>query len=295
VTFYSTDIAVIIPCYNDGQFLLKALDSLYAQTFQNWEAVVVDDGSTDPSTIENVEKIDHAQIKVIHHKENFGLAAARNTGIKLTKAPVIFPLDADDVLTLDALEVVVKAFDAAPEVSLFYPDFERFGQERGLFQPPDMEFALMVKKHFAHAASPFRRAAWEAAGGYCEDETLRLGMEDVDFHYALLERGFVFRPLRKTVYKYRTRQESLSDRMQRHNYEIRRFIASRHKGLLRGRLRRDCLQAGAIRSYRATIASGADWKTVLLNAVRIQRHCMWPPRLWWRAMWNIFQPLFFSS
>jgi glycosyltransferase involved in cell wall biosynthesis len=281
-----TDVSIVIPCFNDGPLLLEALNSVLLQSFKKWEVVVVNDASTDPITIDILKGINHPQVSVHHHSNNRGLAAARNTGIRLTSTPIIFPLDADDQLSPDALEVTVRAFKESPDVDLFYAFYERFGHENQGIQFPALEDNTIVYKHYPLATSPFRRTIWERVGGFCEDPILRLGMEDVDFHYSLLEANAVFRLLPFTIYRYRTTPRSLSDRMQENNYTIRLFIANRHKQLLNSRLRQYFLQMGAIRSFRFSVARHNS-KGAVLMAVRIWQHCLWPPRFWWRAIWNI--------
>ncbi len=152
-----TDIAVIIPCFNDGNYLQEALSSLFTQTFRNWEAVVIDDGSTDPQTIDFLEKINHSQVKIHRHTKNRGLAAARNSGIRLTKAPIIFPLDADDHFVPESLEVVVRSFEKSPEVDVFYPDIIHFGAEDRIRRNPEFDLHALIRRPFIQAQSPFRR------------------------------------------------------------------------------------------------------------------------------------------
>ncbi len=269
---------------------MKALESLCGQSICRWECMVVDDASTDQVTLDVLKSIADPRVRVVHHAVNRGLAASRNTGIGNSSAPVIFPLDCDDELPADAVVNVISAFAARPDVDLFYPDYERFGEENEVVVTPEMDFPRMVQRHFPLATSPFRRVAWEKVGGLCEDEIIRLGMEDVEFHYALLESGAAFAHLPKVIYRYRTTPHSLSDRMQLHNYRIRRFIADRHRSLLQGYLRQEFLQMGAIRSYRVSLASG-NKQSMISNLVNIIRHSLWSPRMWWRAAWNIYQPL----
>jgi glycosyltransferase involved in cell wall biosynthesis len=283
-------IAVVIPCYNDGAYLTEALESLYRQTFPNWEAIIIDDGSTDLRTVQVLERINDTKVKVYHHEKNKGLSAARNTGIRLSTAPIIFPLDSDDQLAPNALEVAIDAFHHAPHVDLFYPDLERFGSETGVIRNPEMDLALMIRRPFAHACSPFKRGAWEKSGGFNEEETMRLGMEDVDFHLSLLEHGCRFQRLPEPIYRYRAREGSLSDKMQRHNYTIRKYIANRHRRILKGRLRREFLHIGAVRSYRYAVRERAFGRAALC-ALCVARWSIWPPRMWWRALWNITAPL----
>ena len=101
-------ISVVIPAYNAGQFLDETLESVLSQTYENWECIIVNDGSTD-----NTESIAQKWCEKdsrfrLTNKENGGLSSARNWGIKESKAEYIAFLDADDILTSDSLEVRIN-------------------------------------------------------------------------------------------------------------------------------------------------------------------------------------------
>lgn len=97
----SSLVSVVIPCYNHGRYLSVAIDSVLAQTYTNFEIIVVDDGSAD-----NTKEVAHAYNGVRYiYKQNAGLSAARNTGITESKGEYLLFLDADDWLYPDALEI----------------------------------------------------------------------------------------------------------------------------------------------------------------------------------------------
>lgn len=97
-------IAVIVPCYNQGKYLSDALDSLLAQTFVDWECIVVDDGSTDNSAaVAKTYVAKDSRIRYVYQK-NAGPSAARNKGVALTSAPLIFFLDGDDIILPELLK-----------------------------------------------------------------------------------------------------------------------------------------------------------------------------------------------
>src|SRR5512145_3157884 len=98
-----TGIAVVIPCYDLGAFLEEALDSVLGQSRPAAEIVVVDDGSTDPATRQVLATVQEPRTRVVR-TANRGAGAARNHGIRLTSAPYIVTLDADDMLAPDYLE-----------------------------------------------------------------------------------------------------------------------------------------------------------------------------------------------
>ena len=102
-------VSVIVPVYNIEQYLEECIDSIIHQTYEALEIILVDDGSTDlSSTIcDKYKKIDN-RIKVIH-KENAGLASARNTGIKMSTGEFIIFVDGDDKIKINTIQVSPNA------------------------------------------------------------------------------------------------------------------------------------------------------------------------------------------
>lgn len=102
-------ISVIIPIYNSETYLPEAVESVLAQTYQDWELILVDDGSEDNSgKLCEILARRTARIKVFHRK-NGGLSSARNTGLKYARGEFITFLDADDILSPSALESLLNA------------------------------------------------------------------------------------------------------------------------------------------------------------------------------------------
>ena len=103
-------VTVIVPGYDVAEFAPEALDSLRAQTLEDWTAVLVDDGSTDGTgAIFDAAAADDPRVRVVHHRSQSGLSAARNTGLDLVETPFVAFLDADDRYTPRALELLVGA------------------------------------------------------------------------------------------------------------------------------------------------------------------------------------------
>ena len=280
------EVAVIIPCYNDGIYLREALASLEAQTYNDWEAILVDDGSTDEETLALLASISSPKVRVIYHESNRGLAAARNTGIEASNATYICPLDADDRFDMIALEEYVKAFKADKDIGLVYSQVQRFGfDQRLMTYPREIDLRFLVEQYHPVATSPFSRDAWVRTGGLCEHEILRIGMEDVDFHFSLLELGVKFSYVSKPLYHYRSREMSLSGRMQTNNYKIRKFIANRHKSLLKGSLRSVYLHLGAVREFRALVYEQRFFAAIS-SLIGMFRQSMFSYRLLWRTLWE---------
>jgi glycosyltransferase involved in cell wall biosynthesis len=123
-------VSVIIPCYNYGRFIGQAIENVQAQTFQDWECIIVDDGSTD-DTREVVARYsaDDERIKYTYHS-NKGLAAARNTGLGLATGRFIQFLDADDLIERLKIEQQLLFLEQHPDVDIVYGNVRYFKSER---------------------------------------------------------------------------------------------------------------------------------------------------------------------
>lgn len=115
-------ISVVIPLYNKEKQIAHTLQSVFNQTFQNFEVVIVDDGSTDGSVAE-VEKLSDSRIRLIHQK-NAGVSAARNRGIEEAKSDLIAFLDADDEWKPEYLATQYQLSQKYPDCNVFACNYE---------------------------------------------------------------------------------------------------------------------------------------------------------------------------
>lgn len=179
-----TRINIIIPCYNQAQYVAETIRSVKAQTSNDWECVIVDDGSYDGSgEIIDKETEGDPRFHVVH-TWNRGVAAARNLGIWLTEGGYILPLDADDKLAPEAVSRFIEGWEKNPDASLLVPMIRKFGQ--GLF-PVVQERMWKGYEALKTQCSPtnsscFKRSDWERVGGYSEGTMY----EDWEFWIRLL-------------------------------------------------------------------------------------------------------------
>lgn len=122
----SPKVSVIIPAYNVSAYIAEALDSLRAQTFRDFETIVVNDGSPDTENLEKVLQPYQQEIIYIR-QENGGVSSARNTGIRASKGEMLSLLDPDDTWFPEYLEVQTGLLDAEPGTDLVCPDAVFFG------------------------------------------------------------------------------------------------------------------------------------------------------------------------
>lgn len=177
-------VAVIIPCYNDGALAPDAVAS--AQSSEDVEVVVVDDGSTEPQTQHALDELAQRGVTVLH-QANAGLSAARMAGVRATSAPYVYNLDADDLAVADTLPKMADRLDASPDAVVCYGDYEEFGDSRLVRLVPRWidPYRLAYTNEYPVTAL-FRRATLEAVGGW---RHLGAGYEDWGLWMTLAERG----------------------------------------------------------------------------------------------------------
>lgn len=194
-------VSVIVPCFNQGATLKETIDSVLSQSFQDFEIVIVNDGSTDHYTNQLLETYCKPKTKVITTL-NCGVAEARNTGIRHSMGRYILPLDADDRISLDYLARAVSILDARPEVLLVYSDAEYFGEMTGAIDLPAFSREEMLSRNLIFNSAFFRKSDFEKTRGY--DYRVYV-YEDWDFWLTLLElhaEGEVYR-IPETHFYYR--------------------------------------------------------------------------------------------
>ncbi len=207
-------VSVIIPVYNLHQHLHDTLASLHAQTLPDWEAIIIDDGSTDPQTmaaLDALEKqVDGNRVRVIRAPHG-GLSRARNTGLHAARGTYIFPLDADDMIAPDLLRQCVRVHETLDNVG-FVSCFLRHFRES-----PDQPVAgwvpfggdhdwMGVMNAASNAAAMMPRSLVLEVGGY--DEELP-AYEDWDLFASIMERGYRGEVIPEFSILYRLRPGSI--------------------------------------------------------------------------------------
>src|SRR2546422_11221830 len=175
-------VSVVIPVYNGEQYLADAIQSVRDQTYQNFEVIVVDDGSTDGSA-EVAQRFGEA-IRYVH-QANGGVCKARNTGIAAAQGGYVAFLDQDDLWLPDKLATQVAYLDSHPEVGGVYCQCQVIenGEVRAnpyyYEQVKDDVLGIMRGPCLLMTATVFRREALRSIGGF--DETfIGAGAEDID-------------------------------------------------------------------------------------------------------------------
>ncbi len=223
-------VTVIMPCYNQAQYLPEAVASVVAQTFSDWEIIIVNDGSPD-----NTSEAARALIKQyagrrirLLEKKNGGLASARNAGIAVAEGAYLLPLDADDKIDPAMLEKTVALLEAEPGLAIAYTDIAHFGVVEKVILAAEFDFKKICLNNQLNYCSLYRREAWERVGGY---RSWLYGYEDWNFWIDCGERGLVARRIPGAMLQYRVKDSSMYTVALAHDRDLRARIVLNHPAL----------------------------------------------------------------
>lgn len=216
-------VSVVVPCYKQAEFLSDAIESVVAQTYTDWELIIVDDGSPD-DTADVAEKLiamyPHRSIRLLR-KPNGGVSDARNAGIADAHGAYILPLDADDMIQPTMLEKTVQLLDSSPDIAIAYTDITHFGALERTICAAEFDPLKIPHNNQLNYCSLYRREAWELVGGY---KDMFWCYEDWDFWVGCTAAGLRASRIPESLLLYRTKEVSMYTVGVAHDVELRSRI-----------------------------------------------------------------------
>jgi glycosyltransferase involved in cell wall biosynthesis len=204
----NSKLSIIIPCYNSEKTIELTLQSVFDQDFQEWEALIINDGSTD-----NTEKIALSWVAKdkrfkYFSKVNEGLGITRNFGIAKAIGEYILPLDSDNLVEKDFATMAIKILDYDDEVGVVHGHAEYFGERNGIWQINEFDLSKILVHNYIDACAIYKRILWIKAGGYDENMPYQ-GHEDWEFWIAFGQLNVKFHHLNKITFKYNVSSASM--------------------------------------------------------------------------------------
>lgn len=201
-------VSIIIPCYNQAEFLPESVGSVLAQYFEDWECIIVNDGSPD-NTSEVAKQLMNAdslsRIRLIE-QENKGLAS-RNTGVRAARGSFILLLDADDMLHPAYLSETVNVLKANPNYAIVYVDEQNFGNANHVHRKGHVSINALKYANVHDYCSLCHKKVWATVRGY--SPAMYLGGEDWNFWLSAAKNGFKSIHLDKPLFLYRNRENTM--------------------------------------------------------------------------------------
>jgi glycosyltransferase involved in cell wall biosynthesis len=200
-------VSIIVPCYNQAQYLNEALQSVLEQTYANWECIVVNDGSLDETEEIANEWVAKDTRFIYFKKENGGLSSARNFGISSSKGDFILPLDADDKIADNYVDLAIHSFAEDSSLKVVYCKAEIFGDVSGIWQLQPFSLLNLCTNNMIFCTAMFKKQDWVMVGGY--DVKMLYGWEDWEFWIAILKNGGEVKCLDEVGFYYRVKSNSM--------------------------------------------------------------------------------------
>jgi GT2 family glycosyltransferase/SAM-dependent methyltransferase len=199
-------VSVVIPCFNLGAYLDEAVQSVLAQTRQDLELLVVDDGSDDPVTQHLLASYRRPRTRIIR-TANRGVSAARNTGLEEARGRYVSFLDADDLFEPRFLEATIGRLEGDDSLAFASCWLTAFGAKRFAWEPQRCDLTWLLAEDTVCTAAPVRREALLAVGGFDERAALD-GYEDWKLAIDLVEQGHRGAIVPERLFRYRIRPGS---------------------------------------------------------------------------------------
>lgn len=223
-------VSVIVPCYNQAKYLAECLNSIKKQTYDCFECIIVDDGSTDNSSeIASTfvkEDVRFKLFKIV----NGGVANARNYGIDKALGEYILPLDGDDKISSEYIESGIDILMNNSEIDVVYCKARFFGKKRGRWNLHEFSIDYMLGCNCVFCSAIFRKSIFQKTMGY--NIEMRAGYEDWDFWLSMIEVGAQFYRIDKELFFYRIRSRSRQKSIdERNKIILRNQIYNNHKEL----------------------------------------------------------------
>lgn len=224
---------IVTPFYNPGPVFAETIQAVLQQSCQNFEWIIVNDGSSDPASLSMLAELERQEARVrVIHQENRGPGAARNRAVQEARADYICQLDSDDLIEPTFIEKCLWALISNPQYSFCNSYAVGFGDRTYLWPVGFERGAEFLQENRVSPHAVIRRAAHIETGGY--DETIRHGHEDWDYWLNLAEKGHWGYTIPEYLLWYRWRAnsrvwETLADPA-RHN-TFRAFLRHKHATL----------------------------------------------------------------
>ncbi|MEY4571682.1 MAG: hypothetical protein RLZ10_893 [Bacteroidota bacterium] len=260
----NTIVSVLLPVFNSEKYLSEAIESILEQSCTDFEFLIINDGSTDRSE-EIILSYSDLRIRYIKNESNLKLIKTLNKGIQFCNGKYIVRMDADDISHKNRIQKQVDFMESNPDVGICGSWFEAFGNtESRIVQFKETHDEIMTKMlyqcHFCHPSIIIRREIFDDPSMYFDENYLHA--EDYDF-YLKLSRKWKLHNLQEVFLKYRTHDESVSNKFKSIQIENSLKIKKRFFAELNTHVSKEELEAFEALNYQ-------DYTHVKLESGKIQ-------------------------
>jgi glycosyltransferase involved in cell wall biosynthesis len=225
-------VSFIIPYYNAGATIQETIDSIFNQSYPYFDIWLINDGSTDPISIEKLKDFEGNEKIHVLHQENAGPSVARNKAIQLCIAEFIIPLDADDLIEAITLSACVTRATSDKEIGVVYGNLHHFGESNELKIQQVFATERQLLWNQIAVCCLIRKEVFTSVGYY--DEYLsKLGLEDWEFWLCVGQSAWKFSKIEQVHFRIRVVDSSRTYTVANQNLsEIKKYVYKKHSNLV---------------------------------------------------------------
>lgn len=231
-------VSILTPYYETGEIFHETAESIFRQSLQQWEWIIVNDGSKQPEALEALERYRNREprIRVVDSPTNDGLPASRNKGAAVARAPYFYLIDSDDLIEPTTLEKSYWYLESHPEFAFVSGYSVGFGAREYLWTRGFFEGEKFLHENLATGRAMVRASVHRQVGGH--DAARRGGFEDWDFWLRCAGAGLWGNTIPEYLDWYRWREDhfarwsDLKDREARAAFEV--YLGQQHAALYHG-------------------------------------------------------------
>lgn len=205
-------VTIIITSYNKADYLKESIDSALHQKYNEFDVLIIDDGSTDESK-KIIEIYRNEPLVEIHYQENQGVIKTRNKAISLAKGEYILQLDGDDKIGENFLSLTVPILDNQNEVGIVFCKTELFGEKSGVWERGDYDLINQLTTNLIVITALFRKSDFNKTAKYRSE--FQKGLEDWDVWLSILELGLKAKEVPEIEFFYRVLNQGRN-----HSYDL---------------------------------------------------------------------------
>lgn len=199
-------VSIIVPCYNQAKYLIGTINTVLNQEYNNWECIIINDGSTDNTDQVANELCKKDQRITLISQENAGVCNARNNAIMASHGKYILCLDADDLISPNFLVETVKLLEQNNDIKVVTSTVYFFGLRKGKLVPKSYNLEILLAQNQLVITSLFRKSDFVRVGGF--SNSMREGFEDWDFWIRMIKDGGQIKCAEDAVFYYRLLRSS---------------------------------------------------------------------------------------
>jgi len=225
-------VSFIIPYFNAGETIQETIDSIFNQSYANFEIWLINDGSTDPLSLEKLKEFEGNEKIHLLHQENAGPSVARNNAIQLCTAEFIVPLDADDLIEATAISECVSIATSDMDLGVVYGNLQFFGESNELKIQQVFAIERQVLWNQIAVCCLIRKEVFNSVG-YYDEHLSKLGLEDWEFWLRVGQSPWKFSKIEHVHFRIRVVGSSRTFEVANKNLdEIKNYVYKKHINLV---------------------------------------------------------------